>query len=149
MSVYIWTKSLHLLMVMSWMAAVFYLPRILVNVSECQHQIQTRERLLLMGLRLYRFGHHLFGVAFLLGLLLWLGYLIAPNWWPQVVFAGWMHAKLLLVFILLGHYIWAGRMLKAIKKGATPRSSTWLRWFNELPIFITLAIIVLVLAKPI
>ncbi len=148
MSVYLWTKSLHLLMVISWMAAVFYLPRILVNIAETQAQTDVRERLVLMGMRLYRFGHNLFGVAFVLGLLLWFGYLMTPDWWPQIVFGGWMHAKLVLVALLLAHFVWTGRMLKSIAAGAQPRSSRWLRWFNEIPVIILLLIILLVLGRP-
>ena len=60
---YLWTKLLHVLFVISWMATVFYLPRILVNLSETAGQLPVTERLQLMGLRLYKFGHMMFGFA--------------------------------------------------------------------------------------
>lgn len=63
---YLWTKTFHLVFVMAWMASVFYLPRILVNVAEAGADAAVRERLLLMGRRLYRFGHAVFGIALLL-----------------------------------------------------------------------------------
>ena len=53
---YLWTKTFHLLFVIAWMASVFYLPRILVNMAEAGDAPAVRERLQLMGLRLYRFG---------------------------------------------------------------------------------------------
>ena len=85
---YVLTKSLHLLFVISWMAAVFYLPRILVNLAETADQPEAvRARLQLMGRRLYRFGHTIFGIGFGFGLLLWLG----PRWidaLPPVVAPG-------------------------------------------------------------
>lgn len=136
---YLWTKSLHLLFVIAWMAAVFYLPRILVNVVEVGDQPAVRERLLLMGRRLYGFGHSMFGIAVVLGLALWLHFGVS---------GGWLHVKLTLVIALLAYFIWFGRQLKrAAAGGALPTGRT-LRILNELPVFVLLAIIWLVLAKP-
>lgn len=147
--VYLWTKSLHLLFVIAWMASVFYLPRILVNLAEAGDVAPVRERLQLMGKRLYKFGHNMFGIAVVLGGLLWLGHRVWPNNYPEVVGgAAWMHAKLGLVALILLHFILCGRMLKrSIAGGALP-SGLRLRLFNELPVFVLLAIIYLVLAKP-
>ena len=64
-SAYLWVKSFHILFVVAWMSSVFYLPRILVNVAEAGDQAAVRERLLLMGRRLYRFGHNMFGLDLL------------------------------------------------------------------------------------
>lgn len=148
MSLYFAIKSLHLLFVIAWMAAVFYLPRILVNLAEAGDVAPVRERLLLMGRRLYGFGHAMFGIAVVLGLLLWLGHAAIASL-PDVVGGGkWMHAKLGLVALLLAYYIVSGRMLKKVAAGKAPPSSTTLRWFNELPVFLLLAVIYLVLAKP-
>jgi putative membrane protein len=146
--IYTWTKSLHLLFVIAWMAAVFYLPRILVNLAEAGDQPAVRERLLLMGRRLYRFGHVMFGLLLVLGLLLWMGYRIDPTSWPQVVAGGWMHAKLTLVAFLFAYYIVTARLMKRVQSGGTLPSSKALRWFNELPIFLALGAIWLVIAKP-
>ena len=92
---YLLTKTFHLVFVIAWMAAVFYLPRILVNLAEAGESQEVRARLLLMGRRLYRFGHVMFGIAFVLGLVLWLGYRVLPAF-PTMVGAGtaWLHAKL-------------------------------------------------------
>lgn len=146
---YVWTKTLHLVFVMAWMGGVFYLPRILVNIAEAGDLPAVRERLLLMGRRLYRFGHIMFGLAFALGLVLWLGYRVIPDF-PTMVGAGagWMHAKLLLVALMFAHYVVGGRWLKGVAHGRTLRGSTALRWFNELPVFLLVAIVWLVLAKP-
>jgi putative membrane protein len=147
---YLWTKILHLLFVIAWMACVFYLPRILVNLAESRGEQAVQQRLLLMGQRLYRFGHNMFGIALILGLLLWFGRLIAPELWPHVTAArGWMHAKLVLVLVLLGYFILTGRTLKAIAAGAAPKSSRWYRWFNEIPLLLAVPILWLVIAKPI
>lgn len=147
---YPWTKTLHLLFVIAWMASVFYLPRILVNLAEGWDEgAAVRARLLLMGRRLYRFGHLMFGLAVLFGLLLWLGPRLFTALPPVVAMGtGWMHAKLTLVALLLAHYIVSGRWLKAAAAGSELPSGKALRWFNEIPVLLTLPVIYLVLAKP-
>jgi putative membrane protein len=136
---YLWTKTLHLLFVIAWMATVFYLPRILINLVEAGDEPAVHDRLLLMGRRLYGFGHSMFGIALLLGLALWLHFGIA---------GGWLHAKLTLVIALFAYFIWFGRQLKRAAAGATIPGERTLRVLNELPVFALLAIIFLVLAKP-
>ncbi|MBS7456468.1 CopD family protein [Coralloluteibacterium stylophorae] len=136
---YLWTKTFHLVFVIAWMATVFYLPRILVNLAEVAGEAAVRERLVLMGRRLYRFGHVMFGIAFVLGLALWLHFGIA---------GGWLHAKLGLVVLLLVYYTISGRWLKKAGRGGALPAAKTLRWFNELPVLLLVAIVFLVLAKP-
>lgn len=136
---YLWTKTFHIVFVVSWMACVFYLPRLLVNVSETMGQGLVQERLLLMSRRLYRFGHIMFGAAFVLGLVLWLHFGFS---------GGWMHAKLALVMIMFAHFVWCGRLLKQHAAGRSLPSPKALRWYNELPLPLLIAIVWLVLAKP-
>lgn len=145
---YLWIKSFHLLFVIAWMATVFYLPRILVNIAEAGDEPAVRARLALMGRRLYRFGHHMFGLAFLFGLTLWQGWRVFPGTLPNLGDAHWLHAKLGLVALLLAYFIWAGRLLKRSEKGGALPSSKTLRLMNELPVLVLLAVIYLVLAKP-
>jgi len=146
---YLWIKSFHVLFVIAWMATVFYLPRILVNVAEAGDDPAVRARLELMGRRLYRFGHNMFGLAFLFGLALWQGWRVFPRQLPNVT-AGmhWIDAKLTLVALLLAYFIWAGRLLKRSGNGGALPSSRALRWLNELPVLLLLGVIFLVIAKP-
>lgn len=136
---YLWTKTFHLVFVIAWMAAVFYLPRILVNVAEAGGEVTVRARLVLMGRRLYRFGHYMFGVSAVLGGVLWFHFGVS---------GGWLHAKLALVAALLAYFIACGRMLKRAEALGVTRSAIWLRWFNEAPLLALIAIVYLVLAKP-
>lgn len=136
---YFWVKTAHLVFVMAWMGGVFYLPRILVNLTESGGQPEVQARLLMMGKKLYRFGHTMFGLALILGLVLWLHFHIS---------GGWLHVKLTLVALMLAHFIMAGRWLKGVEKGRALPSSKALRWFNELPVLLLIAIVYLVLAKP-
>jgi putative membrane protein len=136
---YLWTKTFHLVFVIAWMATVFYLPRILVNLAEAGDDAAVRARLVLMGRRLYRFGHNMFGIAVVLGGVLWFYFGVG---------GAWLHAKLALVALLLAYFIVCGRMLKRAESHGTGRSPTWFRWFNEAPLPLLVAIVYLVLAKP-
>jgi putative membrane protein len=136
---YFWVKSLHLLFVIAWLAAVFYLPRILLNINECADQPTVQQRLVLMGKRLYRFGHVMFGFALLFGMALWMHFkMVGP----------WLHVKLLLVALLFAYFIATGVMLKRAAAGGKLMSNAKLRWYNELPILLALGAIYLVIAKP-
>ena len=136
---YLWTKLFHVLFVIAWMAAVFYLPRILVNLAEVGAQPAVRDRLALMGRRLYRFGHVMFGLALLFGLTLWMHFGMK---------GGWLHAKLTLVALLLAHFIFTGRWIKRAAAGASLPSPTALRWFNEVPLVLAIPVLWLVYFKP-
>lgn len=146
---YLLTKTLHLLFVMAWMAAVFYLPRILVNVAETRDEAAVQRRLHLMGRRLYKFGHYMFGIAFLFGLALWQGWRVFPGVLPNVTGSmHWIDAKLALVTALLVYFSWCGRLLKRSEAGGALPSSLALRWINELPVLLLIGTLFLVLARP-
>lgn len=149
MHAYLWIKTAHLVFVMAWMGGVFYLPRILVNIAEAGDAPAVRARLVLMGRRLYRFGHIMFGLAIVFGLLMWQGYRVFGEALPQLfAVGGWLHAKLALVALMLAHYIVGGRWLKGAEAGRALPSSRTLRWFNELPVLLLVSVVYLVLAKP-
>jgi len=139
MTAYLIAKTAHIVFVIAWMAALFYLPRILLNIVEAGDVPPVRARLVLMGRRLYRFGHVMFALAALLGLALWLHFGIG---------GGWLHAKLGLVVLLFVAWIVSGRWLKRVERGGTLPSAVALRWFNEAPVLLLAIIVWLVLAKP-
>ena len=136
----LWIKSLHIVFVASWFAGLFYLPRIFVNLAMVEPGSQAeRERLLLMARKLARFMSILAVPALLLGLWLWLGYGFG---------GGWLHAKLLLVVLLLGYHHACLRILKGFERGENRRSHVWFRWFNEVPVLMMLVTVILVVVKP-
>ena len=87
-NLYLWTKVLHIVMVTSWFAGLFYLPRIYVNLAQVDPKGSTAEyqRLVGMSQRLYRFMLPLATLAVLTGLVLYVGFGIGMG-------AGWMHVK--------------------------------------------------------
>ena len=138
----LWIKSLHIVFVASWFAGLLYLPRILVNLAQ-ETDTAAATRLLGMARRLYRFAAMLSFPAVLLGLWLWIGYGIGRG--PG---NGWLHAKLALVVLAIGYQHACGALLKKFELGQNKRSHVWLRWFNEVPVLLLLAIVILVVVKP-
>jgi len=146
---YLWVKSFHVVFVIAWMATVFYLPRILVNIAEAGDEPAVKARLILMGRRLNRFGHNMFGIAFMFGLALWEGWRLFPQTLPNVVASlHWIDAKLTLVALMMVYFAWSGRLLKRSEQGGALPSAKTLRIMNELPVLVLLGIVFLVIAKP-
>lgn len=138
----LWVKTLHLMFVISWFAGLFYLPRIFVNLAMvAPGSVAERDRLLLMGRKLYRFMAPLMVLALAFGLWLWLGYGIGIG-------SGWMHAKLAIVIALLGYHHACGRLLRGFEAHANTRSHRWYRWFNEIPTIALLLTLIFVVVKP-
>lgn len=134
----LWVKALHIVFVTSWFAGLFYLPRLYVNHA-METNPQAIERLTLMEHKLYRFMTPLAVLALGFGLWLWLGYGIS---------GGWMHAKLTLVIGLIAYHLYCGHLLKQFKAGNNTRSHVWYRWFNEVPVLVLFAVVILVVVKP-
>ena len=133
----LWIKAFHIIFVASWFAGLFYLPRIFVNLAQ-ENEAASTARLLLMARKLYRFTTMLSIPAVLLGLaMLQYGFK-----------GGWLHAKLALVVLAIGYNHACGAILKKFEKGVNQRSHVWFRWFNEVPVVILTAIVILVVVKP-
>ena len=133
----LWIKSLHIIFVISWFAGLFYLPRIFVNLA-METDTTATTRLLLMARKLFRFTTILAVPALVFG-----------AWLMSYGFGGgWLHAKLALVVLVIGYHHACGVLLKKFENGANKRSHTWYRWFNEVPIVLLLAIVILVVVKP-
>lgn len=138
----LWVKTFHIVLVASWFAGLFYLPRIFVNMAQ-QPDPAIQRVLSGMARRLYRFMTILAVPAVILGLWLYLGYGIGLG--PD---NGWMHAKLLLVLAAIGYHHSCGVMLKKFENGANHRSHVFYRWFNEVPVLILTAATAFVVVKP-
>jgi putative membrane protein len=140
----LWVKSFHIVFVASWFAGLFYLPRIFVNLAMVPStSMAERERLLLMARKLLRFTTLLAVPALALGLWLWLGFGIGRG-----AGNGWMHAKLVVVALVLGYHHACGRLLRKFEVGAVTRTHMWFRWFNEVPVVMLVLAVVLVVVKP-
>ena len=138
---YLWLKAFHIIAVICWFAGLFYLPRLFVYHAMSEDQL-SRERFIIMERKLYR---GIMTPSMMATLLLggWLLYL-NPAWLSQ----GWLHAKLLLVALLVGYHHACGVMYKRFARGDNSRGHVFYRWFNEVPVLFLLAIVILVVVKP-
>lgn len=137
---YLWTKTLHIVLITSWFAGLFYLPRIFVNLAD-EKNPEVYARLLGMANRLFRFMTILAVPAVLLGITLWMHFKIGAG-------EGWMHAKLLFVILVIGYHHMCWSVLKKFRKETNTHSGKWYRWFNEAPVILLLVVTALVVIKP-
>jgi putative membrane protein len=137
---YLVVKSLHIVFMVTWMAGLFYLPRLFVYHAQATDRISI-DRFKVMERKVY-FGIATPGAVFTiaLGLWLWQGYFANAGWW--------IHAKLVLVALLVAYHLWCGKLLLDFKHERNRHGHVWYRWFNELPVVVLLAIVFLVVIKP-
>ncbi|WP_028450663.1 MULTISPECIES: protoporphyrinogen oxidase HemJ [Chitinibacter] len=138
----LWVKAFHLIFVISWFAGLFYLPRIFVNHAMATEPAEI-ERLKLMERKLYRFMTPIAVLALGLGIWTWgyYGFYAGPGWY-------WMHAKLTLVAGLIGYHLWCGKIYRDFAADKNTRSHVWYRVFNEVPVLVLIAVVILVIVKP-
>lgn len=136
----LWVKALHIVFMVTWFAGLFYLPRLFVYHALAQDR-PSIERFKIMERKLY-WGIMTPGavLTIALGLWLWLGWFRGAS--------GWLHAKLGLVAVLVAYHLWCGALLRSFAAERNRRSHVWLRWFNEVPVVILLATVLLVVLKP-
>ena len=134
----LWVKAFHIIFVVSWFAGLFYLPRIFVNHAMATEPAEIA-RLKLMERKLYRFVTPIGALAVVFGLWLWFGYGFS---------GGWLHAKTALVAVLVGYHFYCGHLVKEFAADRNTRSHVFYRFFNEAPVFLLLAIVILAVIKP-
>lgn len=135
----LWVKSLHIIFMVTWFAGLFYLPRLFVYHA-MSDDAPGIARFKVMERKLY-YGIMTPGavLTILFGLWLWLGYGIS---------GGWLHAKLALVIGLVGYHLYCGKLLADFKYDRNRHSHIYYRWFNEIPVVILFAVVMLVVVKP-
>jgi protoporphyrinogen IX oxidase len=136
----LWVKALHIAFMVTWFAGLFYLPRLFVYHAMAT-DVASLERFKIMERKLY-FGIMTPGAVLtvVFGLWLWLGFDRT---------GGWLYAKLALVAVLIAYHAYCGKLLNDFKRDANRHSHVWYRWFNELPVVLLLAIVILAVVKPI
>ncbi|MDX1456537.1 MAG: protoporphyrinogen oxidase HemJ [Marinobacter sp.] len=138
----LWVKAFHLIAMVCWFAGIFYLPRLFVYHAACEDE-PGRERFKIMERKLYR------GITTpaMVATLVFGGWLVSFN--PQGYFSqGWLHAKLGLITVLVIYHFYCGHLVKIFRDDQNRRSHVFYRWFNELPVLILLAVVILATVKP-
>lgn len=135
----LWLKAIHILFVMSWMAGIFYLPRIFVHFVEGKEAGQDVSRLVIMAKKLYGFMTIMMMIAIGSGIWLWLAYGFT---------GGWLHVKLLFVVLMLVYHFWCKKRTSEMQQGHLDHSGIFYRWMNELPLILLSVILIMVVVKP-
>ena len=135
----LWIKALHISFMVTWFAALFYLPRLFVYHAMSDDAVSI-ERFKIMERKLF-FGIMTPGALFTIvfGVWLWLGYGFS---------GGWLHAKLALVAVLLAYHAYCGKLLIDFKHDRNRHGHVFYRWLNEFPVLLLFAVVMLVVVKP-
>lgn len=137
----LWVKAFHIVFAFTWFAGLFYLPRLFVYHAMAEDSI-SNERFKVMERKLY-YGIMTPGavLTILFGLWLLFGY-------TGINAGGWLHAKLLLVLIVIGYHVYCGKLVKDFKHDRNRHSHVWYRIFNEVPVLLLIGIVILAVVKP-
>ena len=138
----LWLKAVHVMFVIFWFAGIFYLPRLFVYHAMASDSISI-ERFKVMERRLYR---GIMTPSAVIALIFGVWLLIAS--WDLYIRAGWMHAKLALVAMLIGYHLYCGRIIAAFARDENRKSHRFYRWLNEAPLPILVGVVLLVVVKP-
>jgi len=138
---YLWIKAFHVIAIIAWMAALLYLPRLMVYHTQAERGSVQSETFKVMERRLLKaIANPAMIASWVLGL--WIA--TTGNWWSSP----WLHAKLLAVAGLTGMHMWMARWVRQFANDANERSERFYRAMNEVPTVLMIAAVILVIVKP-
>ena len=142
MTTLLWLKALHVIFMVAWFAGIFYLPRLFVNHAETQSKevaehLKGMEKRLLYFITPFAFLTVIFGIA-----------LIYHYGYPWFAAMKWLHIKITLVILLIAYHLYCFKLLKVFKNDQNTRSGKFYRIFNEAPVLILFAVVIIVYTKP-
>ena len=140
-SMYLWLKFVHILALVSWMAGLFYLPRLFVYHAESPRASLQADTFAIMERRLMR-------VIMLPAMLVTWGTGLMLAIQAQFLAAGWLHAKLALVLGLTALHGYFSKLRKHFAKDNLLHSAKFYRLINEAPTILLAGIVFLVVFKP-
>lgn len=138
----LWIKAFHIISVITWFAALFYLPRLFVYHSMTHDKISAA-RFKVMQTKLYN------GIMTpsMVATIVFGGIMSYENW--QIYTLGyWFYLKLFLVFLLIIYHLYCGHLVQVFKNDKNTKNDKFYRYFNELPALILVAIVILVVVRP-
>lgn len=138
----LWVKAFHIIFMVTWFAGLFYLPRLYVYHAGTEDDA-SNQRFKIMERKLY-YGIATPGAIITIGLGFWLIHLLGYG----LLSTFWLQAKLTLVALLVVYHIYCGKLLNDFKYDRNQHSHVWYRWFNELPVLVLIAAVLLVELQP-
>lgn len=135
----LWLLAFHIIFMVTWFAGLFYLPRLFIYHAQATGKPE-RSRFAAMERRLYVIMT--IGAAATIGC----GIALVAGWfWPL---PAWLIVKLVLVAGLVGYHLYCRRLIALLARGACSHSERFLRYFNEMPGFFLIAIVILAVVQP-
>jgi putative membrane protein len=138
---YDWIKALHVIAVIAWMAGMLYLPRLFVYHCEAAIGSTQSETFKVMERRLLK---AIMTPAMIVTWLAGLYIAYAGHWFT----APWLHAKLALVLAMSGVHGFLAVCVRNFAQDNNTRKQKFFRYINEVPTFLMIVIVVLVIVKP-
>lgn len=143
---YNYIKALHLIFVITWFAGLFYIPRLFIYQIEASQKPSPEKEILgkqlkLMAKRLWfiiTWPSAVLATVFAVWLLI-----LAPAWLQQ----GWMHVKLLFVFLLFAYHLKCHQIFRQLQNNKVHYTSQFMRIWNEGATIILFAIVFLAILK--
>lgn len=146
LSAYLLLKAIHIIFVVTWFAALFYLPRLLVYHSQTADP-EGRARFVVMENKLYKV---IMRPSMILTVLLGSSLLVWQ--WTRLAETGWIWVKLAAVVVLLGYHHYCGALMRQFAAAGSPAehrvSERFLRIFNEIPALLLIIVVILAVTKP-
>ncbi len=138
----LWVKAFHIISVVAWFSGLFYLPRLFVYHAMSEDQI-SRDRFVIMERKLL----NAITTPAAIATLVFGAWLVSYNL-DYYMSAGWFHVKLTIVLLLIVYHVLCWRHMLALRDNKNAHSHVYFRFFNEFPVLLLAAIVILVVVKP-
>ena len=140
---YLWIKAFHVISVISWMAVLFYLPRLFIYHTENKDNKEFVKVVKVMEYKLHKFiGIPAFWATIITGVLM---LVLNPYIFKS---GGWIHLKLTAALLMIGYYIHMSFVRKNLERENYIYSSKFLRFYNEIPTILMIIIVIMVIVRP-
>ena len=144
MNTYLLFKSIHLIAVISWMAGLLYLPRIFVYHAENIENINSSNIFKTMERKLF---YYIMTPAMILS---WIfGIILVFSLGLEVFNTLWMQIKLISVIFLTVYHFYLGYCVSRFASNQNVNSLKFYRIINEIPTFLLIIIVFVIIYKPI
>jgi protoporphyrinogen IX oxidase len=146
----LWLKAFHIVGVVSWFAALLYLPRLFVYHAQIQSAERPRSGMDdSVGNARFKIMERKLFMIMTIGAVVAIGFGVSMlALAPDYLLMRWLHAKLALVLVLVGYHGACFALLQQFAADRNLHSERWLRLFNEIPALLLIAIVILVVVKP-
>ncbi|WP_141734987.1 CopD family protein [Oligoflexus tunisiensis] len=141
-----WYRSIlafHVIAIISWMAGILYLYRLLVYCAERRHEHPKVEELLqTMSRRLWK------AITLPAMIAAWIAGLAMIHLNPGLMKMPWFHVKLLSVILMTASTLYAGKQVGVVQRSETLPRGGFFRFMNEVPTLLMIVVVIMVIVRP-